>query len=229
MAAPTKYRLAEEIQKLLQGGDIGAAAQPSLNEIKIAIGQAINTLLKTDYININLKMGEEIPNGTVVGWYEGIEINAWNGKSYSELPIKPIKLPKNMGVFAVYLKKDNNCWYDLDNELIPIDMGMSGMLRRQPLISTLLGQIGYSVYGTRIQYTQDITSLFPDATAAVRLIIMDIAEYGDYDTLPILPEHEFEVKRMVVEMYTKMPIPDKLSDPSVKEQKDIDIRQQRQS
>ena len=72
MAVITIGRIAEECLKILSGGNIQAATNISLNEIKIAIGQVANSLLKTDYITGNIPMGEMIPNGTVLGLYEGI-------------------------------------------------------------------------------------------------------------------------------------------------------------
>ena len=66
MAIITIYRLAEQTMNLLEGGSRNSAASISMSEIKIACGQVINKMLKVDYLTVNTKMGEAIPNGTVL-------------------------------------------------------------------------------------------------------------------------------------------------------------------
>ena len=63
----------------------------------------------------------------------------------------------------------------------------------------------------------------------MRLAIMDISLYGDYDILPILPEMEHEVITEVYKLYITQPTADKVVDATVKEQKGIPVNQQSQS
>lgn len=231
MAVVTKYLLAEQISRILSGGDIGVATMPSLNEIKQAVGQAINAMLKVDYLrmNVNREMDEKTPNAMVVGLYENIAVESYNGKSRSELPITPIRMPRNMGVYGVYPKWDSQSVIDFDNEFIPLQMGQGGMLKSQSLISDLLNQVGYEVFGKHIIYTKDLTQMYQSPTVALRLVIMDLDQYSDYDMLPIPPEMEVDVVKAVVDMYKDRPVPDKLVDSSQKEQVDTPITQQRMS
>lgn len=229
MAVVTKYLLAEQISRILSGGDIAVATMPSLSEIKVAVGQAINSLLKIDILqmNVNREMDEKIPNAAVIGIYENIAVESYNGKSRSTLPITPLRLPRNMGVWAIYPKWQNDSGIDFDNEFIPLQMGQGGMLKSQALISDLLNQVGYEVFGSHVIYTKDLTQLYPTSKVAMRLVIMDLEQYSDYDTLPIPPEMEANVVKMVVDMYKDRPTPDKLVDSAVKEQVDTPITQQR--
>ena len=134
-----------------------------------------------------------------------------------------------MGVFSIYPKYELNGNYELDKEFIPVQMGQSALLKSQPMINDLLGQVGYEVFGDSVIFTKDIKTMFPDVVLAMRLVIMDVSQYGDYDMLPILPEQEWDIKQAVIEMYSKEPIPDKVVDSSVKERKDVPINEQRQS
>lgn len=229
MGLPTIYRLAEQALALIEGGDQKAGSSLSISEIKIACGQVINSLLKTEYFSVNLKMGEVIPNGSVLGLYENISVFSSNGKSQATLPIKPLKLPRNMGVWAVYPKYYNDGNYEYDKEFIPLQMGQGGLIKSQPLINDLLGQVGYECFGDRLIFTKDIKSLFPDVVLAMRLAIMNIDQYGDYDILPILPEMEWDVITTVYKMYSTQPIPDKLVDSTVAENKNIPTIQQKQA
>lgn len=229
MAALTIFRLAEQVISLIEGGDHKAASSISLPEIKIACGQVINALLKVDYFTTNLKMGEVIANGSVLGLYENIEVVSSNGKSQATLPIKPIKLPRNIGVFGVYPKYTLSDNYEYDKEFIPIQIGQYGMIKSQPMINDLLGQVGYENFGDKLIFTKDIKSMFPDVVLAMRLAIMDISQYGDYDILPLPPEYEWEVISQVYKMFSSQPLADKLVDSTSSEQKGVPLIQQKQS
>jgi len=225
----TIYRLVEEIRKVLNSGNVPAAADISYGEIKVSVGQVANQLLKVEHLQINEAMGEKIPNGSVLGWYEDIDVSTWNNKSKAELPIKPLKLSRNMGVFSIYPKFDTNDDYELDKEFIPIQMGQSSLIRSQPMINDILGQIGYEVFGNSVIFTKDIKKLFPNIKLAMRLVVMDISLYGDYDILPILPEQEWEIKKEVLKLYGMGGIADNLVDSTTKEQQNIPTREQKQS
>lgn len=229
MAQPTLYRLSEEILKAISGGQIQASTNVSLNEIKIAIGQVCNSLLKVEHFTINMKLGEMIPNGSVLGWYEGIIPASSNGKSKCSLPIKPLKLPRNMGVFGIYPKFYTDGNYELDKEFIPLQMGQGGLLQSQLMINDLLGQVGYEVRGGEVWFTKDLVALFPDIQLGMQLAIMDISQYGDFDLIPILPEQEWQIKQEVIKMYSQVGTADYVVDDSVKAQQDVPIREQKQS
>ena len=229
MAVVTIQRLAEQIMNLIEGGDLGAASSIGYNELKISIGQIINAQLKTEYFSTNLKMGEVIDNGTVLGLYENIEVISSNGKSQCTLPIKPRKLPRNMGVWAIYPKYTTSSNYEYDKEFIPLQMGQGGLIKSQPMINDLLGQVGYECFGDKIYFTKDIKQLFPDVVVAMRLAIMDIAEYGDYDMLPVPPELEWSIVQEVYKLYSSQPAPSKVVDATVKEEQRMPIREQKQA
>lgn len=229
---PTIYRISEEILKALSGGDIQAASNISINEIKISVGQVINQLLKIDYLKVNLKMGEMIPNGSVLGLYEGIAVTSYGtGRSKATLPIKPLKLPRNMGVYAIYpnYNESPSSVYELDKEFIPLQMGQSSLLKSQPLISDLIGQVGYETFGMELIFNKDLKLLFPNITLAMRLAIMDISQYDDWDILPILPDQEWQVKQEVIKIYSQVGVSDLLVDSSNKQQQGIPVQQQQQT
>lgn len=227
--ATTIYKIAEQILDILEGDTPSASSSVDLNTMKIAIGQVINQMLRVEHLQVNEAMGEKIANGSVLGWYENIDVVTSNGKSKCSLPIKPMKLPRNMGIFAVYPRYETNGNYELDKEFIPLQMGQAGLLRSQPMINELLGQVGYENYGMEVVFTKDIKSLFPDVKLAMRLAIMDISEYGDYDILPILPEQEWAVVQEVYKVYSTQPVPSRLVDATTSEDKGTPVNQQKQA
>ncbi len=225
MAVVTLYRIAEQVMNLVEGGVRSAGSSISFNELKIAAAQVINKTLKIEYLSINGKMGETIPNGSVLGLYEGIVPVAWiNGRSKASLPIKPIKLPRNMGIWSVYRTNDP------ENEFIPLQMGQSNLLKSQSQLNGLLGQIGYEpLGGMDISFTKDLPSLYPGETLSMRLAILDASQYGDYDPLPLPPEFEWDVIKEVYSMYSTQEIPSKVVDSTTSEQKGVPLIQQKQS
>jgi hypothetical protein len=227
MGVVTIYRLAESCLSLIEGGDPATASSLTFNEIKIACGNVINQLLKTEYYSVNVASNEVIPNGMCFGLYENIDVVSYNGKSKASLPIKPMKLPRNMGVWAIYPKYTEIGDYELDKEFVPLQMGQGSLVKSQSLINDLLGQVGYENFGMDIIFTKDIKTLYPDIKLAMRLAIMDISQYTDYEPLPILPEQEWQVIQEVYKLYSTQAIPDKLVDPTVDEQKGIPTPQQR--
>lgn len=229
MAVVTIYRLAEQAFNLIEGGAPASASSISFNELKIAVGNVINQLLKTEHFSVNEKMGEKIPNGSVLGWYEGIPVTSWNGKSKATLPIKPLKLPRNMGVYAIYPKYTANGNYETAKEFIPLEMGQAGLLQSQVLINDMLGQVCYETFGLDLIFNKDLKSMFPDIVLGMRLAVMDISQYGDYDILPILPEQEWQVINEVYKLYSTQVTAGKIVDSTVKEDKGIPINQQKQA
>lgn len=223
MAVVTIGRLSEECLKLLSGGEIQVASNISLNQMKIAIGQVVNQLLKIDYLQINAKMGEVIPNGSVLGLYESVSVTKYKSVSQATLPIKPLKLPRNMGVWSVWQTDKPQ------TEFIPIQMGQFNLLQSQPLINDLMGQVGYECFGNQLVFTKDLTVPGESITVDMRLAIMDISKYGDYDILPILPEMEWVVKQEIVKLYSGEQISDKVVDATTKQLQGLPLKQQQQS
>lgn len=229
MAVCTIYRIAEQAFNLIEGGSPAVASSIGFNELKIVCGQTINSLLKTEHFSINEKMGEKIPNGSVLGLYENIQVFISNGKSKAALPIKPLKLPRNMGVFAIYPKYTLIGDYEYDKEFIPLQMGQAGLIKSQLLLNNLLGQVGYENYGMEVIFTKNIKQFFPDVVLAMRLAVMDISQYGDYDPLPILPEMEMQVIQEVYKLYATQVAPDKVVDSTAKEEKNLPLKDQKQT
>jgi hypothetical protein len=228
MAVITIYRIAEECLKMLSGGNVSSASNISMSEMKISVGQVINSLLKVEHFSINEKMGEKIPNGSVLGLYEDIQVVSYNGKSKATLPIKPLKLPRNMGIFGIYPKYTTDGYYEFDKEFIPLQMGQGALIKSQAMINDILGQVGYENFGLDVIFTKDIKALFPDVVVAMRLVIMDINQYGDYDILPVIPEQEWEIKKEIFKLYGAEGIADQLVN-SNKQQENVPIPQQKQS
>lgn len=220
--ATTKYKIAEQAVRILNGGEIPVASKVKILEAKLAVEQVVNKLLKMEYLNINIPSMELIPNGASVATYTGITVEQYGTRSKSTLPAMPIKLPRGIGVYQIFDPANMECPF------IPLEMGQFGLLQSQPLINNLLGQVGYEWYGMDIVYTTDLTQPSP-IEVTMRLVVLDISQYSDYDILPLPPDMEMEAVQEVVKLFAGEPVADKLVDPNSNNQVNVPAQQQQQS
>lgn len=218
--ATTIYRISEECLRILSGGNPDVATNVSIHELKISVGQVANLLLKTEYFNTNIPMGEVIPNGAMLATYDNILVTSISGRAVATLPIKPMKLPRNLGLNSVY---DEECEY------IPLELGQANLLNSQGLLSELLTD-SFENFGDKLLFRSDIT-LGNDTPKYVsaRMIILDISQYSDWDILPVNPELEWQIKQEVLKLYGMEPVKDVIVDPGRSDQKGIPINQQSQT
>lgn len=218
----SKIQLAEQAQRILAGGNVGSALKYHIRELVISVCQVGNQLLKMEYMQTNVPMGEMIPAGACIATYDtGIYAFKYKNTSAINLPVAPMRLPRDMGCYAVY---------PADNpyaEFIPLQMGQAGLILTQGLLSNLAGGIGYERFGLLVVFTKDITIPNQQVPIGVRLVVLDFNAYDDYTPLPLAADHEWAIVKEVVAMYAQEPVPDKLVDPGVKEQR-IPIKEQTQ-
>jgi hypothetical protein len=186
----TLYSISESVRGLMEGGDPAEKPKVTLSEVKIATIQVINSLIKTQYLTEEMAGGETIPDGTVLGEYDNVAVESYKGVSRATLPAMPVKLPLNMGIFHVS-KTD-----DIINGFIPFEVGQLQMIGEEPLISDILGQVGYEPRGKYIVFDRDITD--NDAGNAITevymlLAVKDLSLYSDWEMLPIPSSMESDV------------------------------------
>lgn len=196
---------------LLNGGRTGDASKYHINEIKISVCQVCNQLLKLEYFNTTLPLGDMIPNGAAIGTYENILVKQWSNTSMISLPVLPMRLPRNLGIYQIFSQSD------YFSEFIPLQLGELALIRSQGIISNLSGYIGYESAGMDVMFSKDLTLPNTNVYVTVRLVILDFALYSDWDPLPLPPEMEWQIKQEVIKLYGIEKIPDKLVEPLVKE------------
>lgn len=209
--ATTRYKIAEQAMLLINGGRVGNASKVHINELKIAVNQLANQALKMEYFQVNVPMQEMIPNGAAIATYENIIVTKYKNVSKSVLPCYPLKLPRGMGVFQIFNPSDVNACF------IPLESSMAALISSQPVLNNLLGHTGFEVYGTDVIYTSDLTQPSQDVYVTMRLVVLDINQYTDWDILPLAPEQEWQIINEVVRLYGPEPPADKLVDPGIKE------------
>ncbi len=207
MALITKYYLMEQVEELL--GDVSSGQKFEPETIWAHLQQAINKRLKLTYVNEILPQDETIPEGLVVASYDNVPVVTYKNKSRSLLPAMPISLRRNMGVAHVGTTTD---W---DAAFIPLQRHENVFVKSQKLINSLLDQIGYEQDGQYLVYNQDLTTrAAPITNVFMRLVVMDLDKYSDYDILPLPADMSGDVVREVADLLLKTPPQEQLTDPT---------------
>jgi hypothetical protein len=178
MPVITKKYLSDQILYKIYGGTPDSGVPIDERDVWARIEQKINSWFRMQQFTVNLPSGETIPDNLAIGTYENVAVTSSGMISVSTLPVMPISLPRNMGVFLIY-DADNP-----DNTFIPIMSGQKQLLKTDTLLSDLMGQISYEVAGKTVKYSKDLTLLgVTDVT--MELVVLDMSLYSETDMLPV--------------------------------------------
>lgn len=200
--ATTKYKIAEQVQRLLKGNPV-ISARVHINDVKLLIEQVANQLLKAETLSINMAEGDSLPPNCMIYTYDNVSVSTYKTtKSKAVLPAIPISLPRNMGVLHVS-KVDA-----IDEPFIPIPSSMYGIIQPQALLGDLSGLIGYEVIGKDIIFTQNlpgqsVTSVY------IRLVGADLSQLSDYELFPVSADMEAQIVQTVYNILVQTPPADR--------------------
>tara|TARA_R110002050_G_scaffold261523_1_gene401492 strand:+ start:1245 stop:1889 length:645 start_codon:yes stop_codon:yes gene_type:complete len=207
----TKGKLTDQILRLYTGGNASDDKEISRDDINVLVGQVINRLLKTEHITGNMATNEMFPPHVLVTSYLvpvfGVDEIANMHYSHIKLPVFPISLPRNMGVWSI---TDSAC----TNEYIPIQTGQYSLMNVQDQLRYLEGQVAYWAEGNIVNFSEDIKTGSDKVTKVrVSLLIVDPTVIGEYDYLALPAEMEESVIKEVLTILGALPkTVDKVSD-----------------
>ena len=188
--------LVEQIKRILVGGNPRASEQITNNEIKLAIGQAAARVLKAETAAIMLQFGGSAPHSSICVYSEN-EVVAVN-ETYSKvkLPVQPIGLPMNIGIFRVF---KTGCF---GQDIIPVEPGqlfiIAGVLSNK--LATVTGDLLlYEPRGDYIILNKSKEEI--NDTIDLHLVVPDINSLGDYDVLPISADQESIIIAEVLKLF----------------------------
>tara|TARA_R100001369_G_C3324493_1_gene169471 strand:- start:1669 stop:2307 length:639 start_codon:yes stop_codon:yes gene_type:complete len=205
----TKGKLTDQILRLYSGGSANDEKEISRDDINLLVGQTINRLLKTEHLSVNMQSGELYPPHTLITTYfVDLSSNSSNNPYvHAFLPVFPISLPRNIGVWSV---SSPGC----QDEYIPLQTGQQSLISSQDQLVFLETQVGYWVEGNVINFLTDITeSPYNESKVRIQLLIVDPTIQGEYDYLQIPVEMEDAVVKEVLTLIGALPkVVDKVSD-----------------
>ena len=129
----TKGKITDQILRLYSGGSANDEKELSRADINLLVGQVINKLLKIEHASVNMASGDMFPPHTLITHYKVTLDGTLNALSvlvdkYAKLPVMPISLPRNMGVWSVSQS---------NTEFIPIQSGQETMISSQDQLQYL--------------------------------------------------------------------------------------------
>lgn len=197
----TKNILTEEIRRIISGGFPSDRDRVRDEEIKSAISDAANALLKVQVLdtNFNFDGGSSI-EGSAIATYENIPIsfgvNFGNVKTaVANLPATPMIMPEGMGVFQVYPSSRP----DLAYRYIP--SGMFGVWMDNSTVSPLHRRF-YTWNSGKIIIYDDLAGAGYNEID-VQLVVSPIDTLDDNTPLPIPPDMKKDIIAMVIARYVQ--------------------------
>ena len=167
--------IAEEVQFILNGGNVSTDSQLDTRVIKLAISQASAKLVALDF-DAKAKSFAGSISGTYLQVFEDVPVkyNGNRNKYFSELPYEYLNLDEDRGIHQISAMKDE------DNVFIPVRNGMSSLLANTPQ-GRMEGKVSYFPEGLKsVIYRNDMDSL-GITTVLVKIIVGD--------TNMIIPKH----------------------------------------
>lgn len=191
----TKRIIADQTLYRLYGGLPDSAAPVQKYDIFKALEQKINGLFKLHQFDATLPTGGTIPEHAMIATYENVAVTSVKEWAESILPIEPISMPLNMGIFLIYNPAYPN------RPFIPLQRGQRALLSVDTLLNDLQGMVGYEPKSNKVIYTRDITTI-GITSVTMELCVFDIAQYSETQVLPIPADYEERIVNELVQMFS---------------------------
>ena len=194
----TKRLIGDQILYRLNGGNPDNSFPVQLPDIYKALEQKLNAKFQIRQFDTNLPQGETIPDNLCIGVYEDIPVTTFSQlKSKAVMPVMPITLPRNVGIFLIYDPKN------IDAPFIPLQRGTTALLRTNALLNDLMGMVSYEPRGREVIFNKNLP-LMGVNKVTMELIVMDISQYSETDILPIPASLEAEIIEELVQQFSKV-------------------------
>jgi len=189
----TLRQLSEQILRRYKG-TINSETKLSLREIDIMVNQIAQQIFVEKYraraMDPDLGDAFDIPASMIMTFIN----QSLTGDDYStwvELPVTPIDLPMQMGVWRVYDPEDPSMVF------IPIHNVAEAVFQSTP-VEAMEGLPGYSVRGTKL-YFNDNVDIDEVPQVTMELIVKDFSSIdAETDNYPIPPEMENEIIQLAL-------------------------------
>lgn len=198
----TKRYLADQILFKLDASSPEVSQPVQLEDVYAAIGQWVNSRFKLRHLSETLSSGESLPEGSALATYSDIAVVSDGDTASAILPVMPISLPRNLGVYNVV---GGNYTF------LPIQRGQIQMLGAEFMLNVLFGQVAYEVIGKKIKFSKNI-KLLGINTVDIDLMVFDVSGYSETDQLPIPSDMESDLVGDIYKMFAPIqPMPSVVS------------------
>jgi len=186
----TKSTLSEQVQRIYARflDKNNSSDVIDIREVMLLVNQSINKILKLEVAE-SFKAGlVDVPKCSLIQYTASVTADAPNNRSFITLPVIPLTLPLDMGIWSISASNAAMTPY------IPIP-SQDVLVFQGANLSYLEGQIGYYVQGKKVFFTKDLTLAGNGSISSVIINILasDFSQFADNDMLPISPEVESAV------------------------------------
>lgn len=194
----TKRLLSDAILFRIGGGNVDIASPVEKTDIFKAIEQLINSMFRMEQFTQNLPNGETIPSGVMIATYTDIDVVTYGNVSKSSLPVIPISLPKNIGIWGITPAMSLSLTYS--DQFIPLMRGQNQLLRSDTLLNDMMGMIAYEPRNSDVVFTKNLI-LLGITKVDFELLVFDISTYSETDILPIPSSYEADIVNTLVAQF----------------------------
>ena len=186
----TKSTLSEQVQRIYARflDKNNSSDVIDIREVMLLVNQSINKILKLEVAE-SFKAGlVDVPKCSLIQYTASVTADAPNNRSFITLPVIPLTLPLDMGIWSISASNAAMTPY------IPIP-SQDVLVFQGANLSYLEGQTGYYVQGKKVFFTKDLTLAGNGSISSVIINILasDFSQFADNDMLPISPEVESAV------------------------------------
>ena len=188
----TKFKIAEQAQRIIVGGHPTADVEVSVRELIIFVGQAFAKVVSRKFFEMKNE-GESLVNGNFIySFEETVKKDTSKDLFYSDIPATSVTLPYDMEIQQVSRIKNQA------SPFIPVNNGFIGLYEGLES-GNLEGMIGYFVENGRIYYVNMYQRNKVDNV--LMKIVAPIGAVEDEDDINISDEIQLEIVTMTVQLY----------------------------
>lgn len=195
----TRNSLTEQIQRLYgKSVDLPISHKQIIRkeELDLLVNQIANEFLSLT-VKESIKVGDlEIPS-CMIATYPNNTVTTENGRYVTTLPVYPIQVKRNIGVWSVVPQTGTYPSLTDGSPLIPITQEDWDLLRATDE-GLLEDQTGYYVEGRKIFFTKAVAT-----KVKLKLLISDLSLVGDNDPYPISSDMESQLIARALEYLIK--------------------------
>jgi len=195
----TRNSLTEQIQRLYgKSVDLPISHKQIIRkeELDLLVNQIANEFLSLT-VKESLKVGDlEIPS-CMIATYPNNTVTTENGRYVTTLPVYPIQVKRNIGVWSVVPQTGTYPSLTDGSPFIPITQEDWDLLRATDE-GLLENQTGFYVEGRKIFFTAAVTT-----KVKLKLLISDLSLVGDNDPYPISSDMESQLIARALEYLIK--------------------------
>lgn len=188
MGLTTKYKIAEQAQLIVLGGQPTLDREILIQELVVLLEQAFATIIRARYFQ-SKNEGEPFINGNFIYPFS-IDVLKDSFGFYSVIPETSVSLPRDLQIYSVYGTEGDS--------YIPVAPGHDELTQGLD-VGQLEGKIGFYVEGGNIRYSNMSIRNSPD-----KINVRIVAPTGDIDledAISIPEDIQLEIVTMMVQMY----------------------------